>query len=165
MKAVDEEKLKEAFIRMVNRQIEDKDAFISRLVDNIEKVLAEKVNSVDITAIDKRLDELREEMERLVRLNVKANLDAEIYGEEYARITGEMNELRQQRKGFAQAEFMRRDTFSRVREIEKKLRRQEIVKEFDEDLFTTLVEQIRVKSLVEVIFILKAGVEVREILG
>lgn len=28
-----------------------------------------------------------------------------------------------------------------------------------------LVEQIRVKSLVEVIFILKAGVEVREILG
>jgi hypothetical protein len=31
-------------------------------------------------------------------------------------------------------------------------------------LFAALVEQIRVKSLVEVMFVLKAGVEVREIL-
>ncbi|WP_143312690.1 hypothetical protein [Clostridium sp. N3C] len=38
----------------------------------------------------------------------------------------------------------------------------EFVIEFDEDLFTSLVERIRVKSLVEVVFVLKAGLEVRE---
>ncbi len=134
------------------------------MLDNLEKVFTEKANSVDVDAIDKRLDELREEMERLVKLNVKANLDADIYGEEYARITGEMEELRQQRSAFTQAEFKRKDTLARVREIEKMLRGQEIVKEFDEDLFTSLVERIRVKSLVEVVFVLKAGLEVREIL-
>ena len=96
MKAVDEEKLKKAFVRMVNRQIKDTDKFISKMLGNIEKVFSEKANSVDVTAIDKRLDELREEMERLVKLNVKANIDADIYGEEYARITNEMDELRQQ---------------------------------------------------------------------
>ncbi|MCR4436657.1 MAG: recombinase family protein [Clostridiales bacterium] len=164
MKAVDEEKLKKAFVRMVNKQIKDTDKFISRMLENIEKVFAERANSVDVDAIDKRLDELREEMERLVKLNVKANLDADIYGEEYARITGEMEELRQQRSAFTQAEFKRKDTLARVREIEKMLRGQEIVKEFDEDLFAALVEQIRVKSLVEVVFVLKAGLEVREIL-
>ena len=164
MKAVDEEKLKKAFVRMVNRQIKDTDKFISRMLENIEKVFAERANSVDVAAIDKRLEELREEMERLVKLNVKANLDADIYGEEYARITGEMEELRQQRSAFTQAEFKRKDTLARVREIEKMLRGQEIVKEFDEDLFAALVEQIRVKSLVEVVFVLKAGLEVREIL-
>ncbi len=37
------------------------------------------------------------------------------------------------------------------------LRGQEIVKEFDEDLFITLVERIWVKSLVEVVFVLKRG--------
>lgn len=164
MKAVDEEKLKKAFVRMVNKQIKDTDKFISRMLENIEKVFSEKANSVDVAAIDKRLDELREEMERLVKLNVKANLDADIYGEEYARITNEMEDLRQQRSVFTQAEFKRKDTLARVREIEKMLRGQEIVKEFDEDLFTSLVERIRVKSLVEVVFVLKAGVEVREIL-
>ncbi|AQS59656.1 MAG: hypothetical protein JG775_1769 [Defluviitaleaceae bacterium] len=66
---------------------------------------------------------------------------------------------------FTQAEFKWKDTLARVRGIEKMLRGKEIVKEFDEDLFTLLVERIRVKSLVEVVFVLKAGVEVREILG
>jgi hypothetical protein len=42
------------------------------------------------------------------------------------------------------------------------LRGQEIVKEFDDDLFIALVEQIRVKSLV--VFVLKAGIEALEIL-
>jgi hypothetical protein len=134
------------------------------MLENIEKVFTEKTNSVDVAAIDKRLDELRKEMERLVKLNVKANLDADIYGEEYARITGEMEELRQQRSTFTQAEFKRKDTLSRIREIEKMLRGEEIMKEFDEELFTALVEQIRVKSLVEVVFVLRAGLEVREVL-
>ncbi|NLI92107.1 MAG: hypothetical protein GX434_07800 [Peptococcaceae bacterium] len=78
----------------------------------------------------------------------------------------EMDELRQKRSAFTQAEFKRKDALSKVREIEKTLRGQELLKGFDEDLFIiiTLVEQIRVKSLVEVVFVLKAGFEVREIL-
>ncbi|MCL0081563.1 hypothetical protein M1N64_04975 [Peptococcaceae bacterium] len=75
-----------------------------------------------------------------------------------------MDELRQQRMVFSQAEFKRKDALPRVREIEKMLRGQEVIKEFDENLFMELVEQIRVKSLVEVAFILKAGIEVLEIL-
>jgi len=155
-------KLKEAFGRMVNRQVEDKDAFISKMLENIEKVFVEKANSFDVTAIDKRLDELWEEMERLVKLNVKANFDADIYGEEYVRISGEMDELKAMRAFFTQAEFKRKDAISRVREIEKKLLGQNLLKEFNEDLFIAKVEQIRVNSMVEVVFVLKTGFEVRE---
>lgn len=75
-----------------------------------------------------------------------------------------MDELRQQRLTFTQAEFKRKDTLSRIREIEKMLRAQDLLKEFDEDLFIAIVEQIQVKSLVEVVFVLKAGLEVREVL-
>ena len=75
-----------------------------------------------------------------------------------------MEELRQQRSAFTQAEFKQKDALLRVREIEKMLRGQDLLKELDEDLFEALMEQIRVKSLVEVVFVLKAGVEVREIL-
>jgi len=100
------------------------------------------------------------------KLNVKANIDADIYGEEYARITGEMDELKQQRFAFTQAEFKCKDTLLRVREIKKMLREQEIVKEFDENLFMELVECIRVVSLVEVVFVLKtgAGIKIIEVL-
>ena len=95
---------------------------------------------------------------------MRANLDVDIYSEEYARMTNEMEELRQKRSAFTQAEFERKDALLSVREIEKILRGQDVVKEFDEDLFTSLVERIRVKSLVEVVFVLKAGLEMREIL-
>lgn len=81
---------------------------------------------------------------------------------EYVSITNEMNELRQQRSVFTQAEFKRKDILARVREIEKMLRGQEIVKEFDEYLFAAIVEQIQIESLTEVVFVLKAGIEVRE---
>jgi len=75
-----------------------------------------------------------------------------------------MEELRQERSAITQAEFKRKETLLRVRETEKMFRGKEFVKEFDEDLFKALVVQIRVKSLVEVVFVLKAGVEVREVL-
>lgn len=55
------------------------------------------------------------------------------------------------------------DTVSRVREIEKMISEQCLLKVFDDNLFSVLVERIRVKSLVEVMFVLKAGVEVREV--
>lgn len=44
MKAVDGEKLKAAFIiRVVNRRIKDKDRFISKILENIERVFIEKI--------------------------------------------------------------------------------------------------------------------------
>ncbi|AFV11006.1 hypothetical protein Tph_c07740 [Thermacetogenium phaeum DSM 12270] len=82
-------------------------------------------------------------------------------------LTWEMDELRQQHSAFTQAELMRKDTLSRVWEIERMLRERDVVKAFDEDLFAALVEQIRVVSLVEVVFVLKAGghyIQVREVL-
>ncbi|WP_207642580.1 hypothetical protein [Desulfosporosinus acididurans] len=40
----------------------------------------------------------------------------------------------------------------------------EALDRFDGDLFRKLVEKVRVESMVEVVFILKVGLEVREIL-
>jgi len=73
-----------------------------------------------------------------------------------------MDELKAMRAFFTQAEFKRKDAISRVREIEKKLLGQNLLKEFNEDLFIAKVEQIRVNSMVEVVFVLKTGFEVRE---
>lgn len=40
------------------------------------------------TAINTRLGELRKEMATLVKMNLTAGVDTEIYGEEYYRING-----------------------------------------------------------------------------
>lgn len=57
-------------------------------------VFREQAGKGDVTAIDSRVKELRTEMATLVKLNLTARIDSEIYNEEYRRITGEIDELR-----------------------------------------------------------------------
>ncbi|MDR3562203.1 MAG: hypothetical protein P4N59_12310 [Negativicutes bacterium] len=104
-------------------------------------------------------------MSALVKMNLTAGVDTEIYGEEYNRINGEMDDLRDKRSVVTRAEIMRRETIERVREIDKVLRGTDAVQEFDEGLFGMLFEQIRVMNIVQVEFVLPAGVGVVEILG
>lgn len=164
MPAVDEEKLQEAFMRVVSQLITDRDTFVKRMTENIEWVFREQAKSVDITVIDARIEELRAEMAALVKLNLTAGIDAEIYKDEYHRITSEIDKLRNSRAGVTQAEMVRQETVSRVREIAKVLRGMDGAKEWDEEMFGILVEQIRVINLVQVEFVLRSGVGVTELL-
>ena len=117
-----------------------------------------------VTAIDTRLGELRREMATLVKLNLTAGVDTEIYSEEYHRINGEMEDLRSKRSIVTQAEIVRRETLERVREIDKVLRGMDIVVEFNEGLFGMLVERVMVMNIVQVQFVLRSGIRVTEVI-
>jgi len=160
IQAVDEEKLQEAFARAISQLMADRDAFIKRMTENIEKVFNEQASAVDIGVIDMRLDELRGQMAALVKLNLTAGIDDEIYSEEYSRIAGEIDDLKSRRVSVTQAETKQRETLSRVREITGVMRGMNSVPEFDEELFGRLVERVRVLNLVEIEFVLRSGVEV-----
>lgn len=164
MQAMDEEKLQEAVVRVANRLISDRGTFIAHMTENIEKVFIEQASTIDVAAIDGRLEELRGEMGALVKLNLTAGIDDEIYSEEYSRIASEIEELRSRRAGIRQAETMRRETLERVQEIAQVLREMEGVHEFDEELFGIMVEHIRVINLVQVEFVLRSGVAIIELL-
>jgi hypothetical protein len=164
MNAVDEEKLKAAFVRVANKVIKDSDGLIKKMMGNIEKVLNENRNEEEIKLIDSRLEELREQITNLIRLNSKNSIDRDIYDDEYNRLFEEMENLRSKRLSYKEAEIEYKNIYSRVKEIEKTLNRHDKIDSFDEELFRILVENIRVVSLVEVEFVLKTGVVIREIL-
>jgi DNA-binding transcriptional regulator of glucitol operon len=73
-------------------------------------------------------------MSALVRLNLTAGVNAEIYAVEYKRINGEMEDLQDRRSVVTRAEIARRETLDRVREIDKALWGMDGVPEFDEGL-------------------------------
>ena len=52
MQTVDEEKLQDVFMRVVNRLITERETFISRMLENVEKVVREQASAVDRAAID-----------------------------------------------------------------------------------------------------------------
>ncbi len=75
-----------------------------------------------------------------------------------------MEDLQDKRSVVTRAEIARRETLERVQEINKVLRGLGGVQEFDEGLFGVLVEQIRMINLVQVEFVLRAGLVVTEVL-
>lgn len=163
MKAVDEEKLKAAFVKSINKIIENKEEFIKKFIENINKVLKSKEDSEELKLINERLEELKEQMMNLVRLNVRSGLDNQIYDEEYQRLEEEMQKLKEKKATFDNVDFIRENGLQKVKEIKKVLDgREDILKEFDEEFFTQIVEKVRVISLVEVEFVLKCGVVAQE---
>ena len=164
MTTCDEEKLQEAFVRVVNQLLVDKDTLISLMLQNIEKVFSEQTGVVDLAAIDGELRALQGELAALVKLNLKTGLDDSIYSEEYGRIAGRMEKLKNERSRVAVAEIERRETFGRMRDITEVLQSVASIGEFDKELFGMLVERIKVVNLVQVEFELRSGVRVIEIL-
>ena len=165
MQAVDEEKLKVAFVKSINKVITNKETFISNMIENINRVLESKEDSNELKVINERLEELKEQMMNLVRLNVRSGLDNQIYDEEYQRLEEEMQQLKEKKSKFDNTDLIREKGLQKVKEIKKVLDgREEVIKKFDEELFSQMVELVKVISLVEVEFVYKMGCEIKEIL-
>lgn len=165
MKAVSEEKLKAAFVRSINKIIENKEAFLKTMMDNINKVLESETNGDEVRVTNERLEELKEQMMNLVRLDVRKGLDHEIYDEEYGRLEEEIKQLKAKNRRFDNVELIRKNGIEKVKEIGKVLNSREgIISEFDDELFGQMVEEVKVVSLVEVEICYKNGVIVKEIL-
>lgn len=162
MPALDEEKLQVAFVRVVNQLLMDKDTLISGMLENIEKAFREQTSMVDLALIDSELKELNGELAALVKLNLRTGIDDTIYSEEYSRIGGRMQELKNKRSSVTAAEIARQETFGRMKEITEVLRSMDTIGEFDEELFGMLVMRIRVINLVQVEFVLQSGVGIIE---
>jgi len=113
---------------------------------------------VDLALIDSELKELNGELAALVKLNLRTGIDDTIYSEEYSRIGGRIQELKNKRSSVTVAEITRQETFGRMKEITEVLRSRDMIGEFDEGLFKMLVEQIKVINLVQVEFVLQSGV-------
>lgn len=165
MKAVDEEKLKLAFVKSLNKIIENKDTFISKIGENINKGIDKTKENTKLEKIKEELEKLNEQMINLVRLNVKSSIDDEIYIEEYKRLEKQIKQLKAEKIKINKKENIKEENIRRIEEIEEFLKEKHgLIGVFDEELFKELVDKIKVISFVEVEFVYKIGVVIKEIL-
>ncbi|MDR3540493.1 MAG: recombinase family protein [Desulfosporosinus sp.] len=153
MKSIREKDLAQAFLRAMNKLISGKEAFLIEGTGYLNGV----GGSDDI---DTRLAKLQQELINVIKsLGIDSN--------EYSRVVGEIENLRGRRVGLKNAEAEGAWKKSKLEEFKAYLdaRDGKLLDRFDGDLFRKLVEKVKVLSMVEVVFVLKAGSEVKEILG
>ena len=161
--AIHEDKLEMAFVRAINKAINNKEAFAQQIIDNVEKVVPE-VEEVSIDGIEAKLKELQRELMSLVRLNANAGFDAEMYDGEYARIARQIEDLRERKQRIQDEKLDNIIRKNRASEIADIIKEQDIIKEFDEELFRAVIEKVIIHSEIEVEFQFKSGLRFREIL-
>jgi site-specific DNA recombinase len=115
-------------------------------------------------ALDKRIEELKNALKKLIRFQVNNNVDSEVYNEEYKRISGELEEVRKKRLKHDKVNESKDGLKQRFEEILETINsRDSLLEEFDEQIFNVLVEKIEVLTPAHFVFELKSGMRVEEI--
>jgi site-specific DNA recombinase len=163
-KAVNELELQGAFVRVFNRLKEDKGSFTETLNTNIEKVLSQRVGNGVLIEIERDMEQLKEDLKAMVKLKLRDNIDETVYNEENARISRELDELRN-RKLKITKEYDQQDQYKeRIKEIIHTINEREgFLEQFDDDIFNALVEKITILSPTHYLFTLKSGLEIEEL--
>ncbi|MGW8440285.1 recombinase family protein [Paenibacillus sp. S33] len=164
-KSVDEQVLHSAFVRLFNRMYENKERFMKTLKANIESVLSSRVEQKSLLDIEGQMQQLKSDLKELVNLKLRNQIDETVYDEETNRLSNELNELRQQKLTLDKEEEQKANIKERVDEIIQVLSlREDILEQFDDNLFNALVEKITILSPAHFVFTLKSGMDIDEIL-
>ncbi|UMY53509.1 recombinase family protein [Paenibacillus peoriae] len=164
-KAVDEQVVHSAFVRLFNRMYKNKKGFIKTLEGNIGSVLSSKVGQEQLLDIEGKMQQLKSDLKELVNLKLRNQIDEIVYDEETNRLSNELNELRQQKLTLEEEEDQNEKIKERVDEIIQVLSSwQDILEQFDDNLFNALVEKITILSPAHFVFTLKSGMSIDEII-
>ncbi|MBE0344488.1 hypothetical protein E4V51_33470 [Paenibacillus sp. 28ISP30-2] len=111
------------------------------------------------------MQQLKSDLKELVNLKLRNQIDETVYNEETNRLSNELNELRQQKLTLEQEHDQKAKIKERVDEIIQVLStRQDILEQFNDNLFNALVEKITILSPAHFVFTLKSGMSIDEIL-
>jgi len=115
-------------------------------------------------ALDKRIEELKNAVKKLIRFQVNNNVDSEVYNEEYKNISEELGEVRKKRLEHDKVNESKDGLKQRLDEILETINsRDSLLEEFDEEIFNALVEKIEILTPAHFVFELKSGLRVEEV--
>jgi hypothetical protein len=161
-KSVKEKDLEKAFVRAMNWIINSKEDFLEKLSQDMYRGLEPINEECSMEELYACLEELQGKMKSAVRRGMKAGVIDE---KEHLKIGAEIESVQKRMSKLKECETERTMREKRVEEFRDYLMAQKsVIDKFDDVLFRRFVEKVMVQSMAEVEFVLKGGVEVREVL-
>lgn len=160
---MDEEKLKKAICRALNKIIEHKQEAMDLIMSNLSYAVTGDDDVLYISSIENQLKGLDEEMDRAVRLSQNSEGDPERFRQMISELCRQMTALRQELE-LTKAKLATNEKISVEIERIKETLSDEAVKfsEYDEITVRRLVEYIRVMADGKIIVVLKGGMSIEE---
>ena len=153
-KAVEDEILKAAFVKVYNEEFKDKGNFFRDFLENVEKVVG-KNNTSDISG---RIAALEADISGLVAMKLRNQIDDDTYGREYQRLNRILTDLKVEKAEIDKANLNHTKDISKICAVKDIIGDgSKPLAEFDEDLFDAMVEKVIIRSQTEFEFHFACG--------
>lgn len=140
-KAVDDEVLKAAFVKVYNEEFKDRANFFKTFLANVEKVI-ESSNTKSADILDK-ITALEADISELVAMKLRKQIDDDTYGREYQRLNRMLTDLKVEKVGIDKANLEYTKDISKMSAVKDIIGDgSKPLGEFDEDLFDAMVSKV-----------------------
>lgn len=161
MKYVADEKLKVAFLMMVNKLIFSKDIILKPLYHKLETWTGLE-HDIDYQEMKNKLGVIKHKIEDSEQLYQQGYLNQTIYQNMQTKLFEERDHLINQMNQLEQNDVDMMTIQSQLKELITTLNKKEYLTEYDDNLFTSMVDTIKIVSREKVQFILKCGLTLEE---
>lgn len=162
MKAVDDTTFKAVFVRVFNKLYKNKKTLLDRFMVNAEKALRSKGFDGQSRNIEFELEKTTGQIKDLIRKQIKANSDSQDFQLEYEKLQARLTELRSQQGSRGEDTGKLAEVANRTREMAAILETLNSMDVFEDDIFSALVERVKVLSPTHLLFEMKNGLSIEQ---
>lgn len=146
---IKEKSLENAFVRAVNKLIENQDQLVLTVKANIQSVVANRVGEDSLEVIDRKLKSMQAQISALIEQSI-ADTTGDCFAESQ-RIMAEMSELKRQKECIIKDRERLGHSKLKLLDLEKYLTKEKVFNEFNDVAFRKMVQKATVKDY-EIIF-------------
>lgn len=158
--------IKAAFVNMFNKLYCNYERILVPLAADLRRLSERSSDDGSVADIDKQIKEITEQGQVLLKLQSKGYLEPALFTEQNNMLLTKLQNLKDRKKSISDTLLAKDIAVFETEEIIRLLKqRNSIIEEFEDTLFERMVDRIIVKSSIEIVFVLKNGLELTEYVG
>ncbi len=141
-KGLEEEVIESAFVKAFNMLCLNNKEIIEEFLANVSKTLEDNNDQKETKRITNEINGLEKKMGKLVDMRLEESIDKETYEAKYIDLHNELEKLRHDKKEFEESVKKQNTLRKRITSFRKIFEKNEPLKEFDREVFESIVEKI-----------------------
>lgn len=162
MKAIREDELQSAFLAMWNKLYTNKGTVLEPLLDGLKNLPVSKEQKEEVEQLNKEIQNLTEQCRILNQVMKKGYMDTALFMENQSLLSSKLTECRSRKLQLLAKQRHRKEILKTEQLIELIDSRDELTREFDEELFDMAVKEIKVSKAHDITFQLHNGLNLTE---
>ncbi|WP_097004046.1 recombinase family protein [Lacrimispora amygdalina] len=158
-----EDSLHEAIMTAINSVVEDQGEFVQAFRENVIRIIGNYSAQIEPTQYDEQIEQLQQEMMRLIEDSAKTECADDAFDKEYRIIADKIKELKKLKTKELKERHLAEIYELRMQDIDGYMKKVNYLKrEFDDDLVRRLLQSVRVLNGSKIEIQFQSGIAIKQ---